>query len=71
MNYKLSLILLLAGLAVLFVVQNVAVVKIQFLFWSLQMSRSLLTIFLLAIGIAIGWFLHSYVRYRETHQPRR
>ena len=31
-NYKLLLILILAGLAVLFIIQNVAVVEIQFLF---------------------------------------
>lgn len=64
MNYKLFLILLLAGLAVLFIVQNVAVVEIQFLFWSIQLSRSLLVFFLLAIGIIIGWFLRGYLKYR-------
>jgi putative membrane protein len=65
MNHKLILILILAGLAVLFIIQNVAVVKIQFLFWSIQMSRSLLIFLLLTIGIIIGWFLHSYLKYRK------
>jgi len=65
MNYKLILILMLAGLAVLFIIQNVAVVEIKFLFWSIQMSRSLLIFFLLAIGITIGWFLNSYHKYRK------
>ena len=65
MNYKLIFILILAGLAVLFLIQNVAVVEIQFLFWSIQMSRSLLIFFLLAIGIIIGWFLHSYFKHRK------
>jgi uncharacterized integral membrane protein len=65
MNYKLILILILGGLTVLFIIQNVAVVEIQFLFWSIQISRSLLIFFLLAIGIVIGWFLHGYTKYRK------
>ena len=65
MHYKLIVILSLAGLAVLFIIQNVAVVEIQFLFWSTRMSRSLLMFLLLAIGIIMGWFLHSYLKYRK------
>lgn len=65
MNYKLILSLILAGLILLFIIQNVAVVEIQFLFWSIQMFRSLLIFFLLAIGIIIGWFLHGYLKQRK------
>jgi len=66
MNSKLLLILTLAGLAVLFIIQNVAVVEIQFLFWSARMPRSLMMFLLLALGIIIGWFLHGYVKYRKA-----
>lgn len=65
MKYKLLLILILAGLAVLFIVQNVAVAEIHFLFWSIQMSRSLLMFLFLTIGIIMGWSLHGYFRYRK------
>ncbi len=65
MNFKLILILILAGLTVLFIIQNVTVVEIQFLFWSIQMSRSLLMFLLLAIGIIIGWFLHGYLKHKK------
>lgn len=65
MNHKLILMLVLAGLSVLFIIQNVAVVEIQFLFWSIQMSRSLLMFLMLAIGVIIGWFLHSYLKYQK------
>jgi len=64
MNYKLILILTLAGLAVLFIIQNIAIVEISFLFWTVQMSRALLMFFLVAIGIIIGWFLHSFFNHR-------
>ncbi len=59
MNTKLVISLILAGLAVLFIIQNVTVVDIRFLFWTLSMSRALLMFFLLAIGVVIGWSLHS------------
>ena len=65
MNYKLVTVLTLAGLAVLFIIQNVTVVEIKFLFWSLQMSRALLMFGLLTIGVLIGWFLHSYLNHRR------
>lgn len=65
MNYKIVLILILVFLAVLFIIQNVALVEVQFLFWSIQMSRSLLMFLLVAIGIIIGWFLHSFFKHRR------
>jgi len=67
MNYKMLLALILSGLVVLFVIQNVAVVEIQFLFWSTQMPRSLLIFLLLSLGVIIGWFLHGYVKH-DKHE---
>jgi uncharacterized integral membrane protein len=66
MNIKLVLILILASLAVIFLTQNVAVVEVSFLFWSISMSRALLIFFTLVIGFIIGWFLHSYLSYRKS-----
>ena len=54
--------LTLVSLAGLFIIQNVAIVEIQFLFWSLRMPRSLLVLMLLAVGAAIGWILRGYVK---------
>lgn len=66
MNNKMIIGLVLAGLAVLFIIQNVAVVEIRFLFWTFAMSRSLFMIFLLVIGIVVGWLLNSYYHHRKT-----
>ncbi|HOO90254.1 MAG TPA: LapA family protein [Syntrophales bacterium] len=60
MNVKLILALVLAGLVVLFIIQNVTVVEIRFLFWTLSMSRALLMFFVLTVGVVIGWSLHSF-----------
>jgi len=65
MSHRLIVILSLVGLVALFIIQNVAMVEIQFLFWSVQMSRSLMMILLLAIGIIIGWFLHGHFSNRK------
>ena len=70
MNFKLALGLILAGLAVLFIIQNVAVAEIRFLFWTLSMSRSLLMFFILAIGIVLGWLLHSYIMHRQEEKKK-
>ena len=65
MPLKLILSLLLAGLAVLFVVQNVTVVEVRFLLWGLHMTLSLLIFLLFAGGLIVGWLLHSYWVYRR------
>jgi uncharacterized integral membrane protein len=62
MNIKIISIIALIVLVVLFIVQNISIVEITFLFWSLQMSRALLIFFLLTIGIAIGWLLHAHFK---------
>lgn len=68
MSNKLIISLVLAGLAVIFVIQNVSVVEIRFLFWTFAMSRSLFMIFLLAIGIIVGWLLHSYYLHQTSRK---
>jgi uncharacterized integral membrane protein len=55
MNFKAYIGLALMLLAVIFIVQNVAVVEIQFLLWKISTSRSLMIFIVLAIGIVIGW----------------
>jgi uncharacterized integral membrane protein len=66
MNIKLTLLLILSSLAVVFIAQNVAVVEIGFLYWRASMSIALLIFFTLMIGFLLGWFLHSYLLYRKS-----
>ena len=65
MHFKLILSLIVAGLAVLFVVQNVTAVEVRFLIWGLPMTLSLLIFLLFSGGILVGWLLHSYWAYRR------
>ena len=66
MNFKLILTLAMAGMAVLFIIQNVTVVDMKFLFWTLSMSRTLLMSLILSVGIILGWLLHSYFKRSKT-----
>ena len=65
MNFKITLVVILACLALIFVAQNIEVVTVRFLFWEMSMSRAILLFFSLLIGFIIGWFLNSYLSYRK------
>jgi putative membrane protein len=54
MSFQLVAILILVGLAAIFIIQNVAAVEVSFLFWSIAMSRALLIVFALVIGFVSG-----------------
>lgn len=69
MKHKLIAVLILACLVVLFIIQNVAIVEVQFLFWSLQISKSLLMFLLFAVGIITGWIMNGYLKYRQRKSP--
>jgi len=47
----------LSGLVLLFVVQNLAVVEVNLLFWSIQMPRALLVAIIFLVGLAVGFLL--------------
>lgn len=67
-NTKLVVSLVAACLVVVFILQNMTAVKVNFLFWSLSMSRSLLILVFVAVGVLVGWLLHGYVAFRHKHK---
>jgi len=60
MNVKLSIGLVLLLLLLIFIVQNAVVVELHFLFWTLSMSRSLIILFSIFLGVVLGWFLSGF-----------
>ena len=52
---KWIVLMVLAGLLTIFTVQNVEVVEVRLLFWSLEMSRAIMLLAVLAIGMVLGW----------------
>lgn len=67
-NIRLVFSLILIGLIVVFSIQNVAEVEVQFLFWSFTTRRAFLIFAVLAIGILVGWVLHSMHRRSRTRE---
>jgi uncharacterized integral membrane protein len=65
MNFKITLVVVLVVLALIFLLQNIAAVSVSFLFWDISMSLAVLIFFCLLIGFVIGWFLKSYLSYRK------
>ena len=65
MSLKLIAGLVLAGLVVVFAIQNAEPVEFRFLTWSFALSRALMMFTLLAIGMLLGWMLHALSSYRE------
>lgn len=68
MNRKAKLILMgvMALIVVIFLLQNLTVVEVQFLFWSLPMSRALFMFLFLLVGLVAGWLLHSIYHNRRS-----
>jgi uncharacterized integral membrane protein len=65
MNLMIVLMVIVACLALVFTVQNVAAVTVSIFFWDISLSLALLIFFILAIGFIAGWFLHIFIAYRK------
>ena len=60
-----SLLLIIAVL--IFSIQNIAAVEIQFLLWSFSVPRALLIAILLTTGFIIGMLFYSIAFRRKRH----
>lgn len=66
MNLKIIFLIVVACLAVVFIIQNVAAVTVSIFFWEISLSLALLIFFVLAMGFVLGWFLHSFSAYQKV-----
>lgn len=57
MSARNIVIIILVALFVLFVVQNTRTVDVRLLFWTVSMSRALMLLGTLLIGLLAGWLL--------------
>ncbi len=64
------LFILLIGVVLVFVIQNTQVVEVKFLFWKMAMSRALILLITLAIGLVGGWLL-TLPKHRLEKKDRR
>jgi len=54
MNWKISVILILLMLVIIFTLQNYEVVQVKFLFWQFEASRAIVLFLTMLIGFVIG-----------------
>ena len=62
MNLKLIILVIALVCIGIFVFQNITVVQVQFLFWRLEASRSIIYLSLFLIGVVAGWIGKSMRR---------
>lgn len=62
MKPKTIIAIVLAVLALVIVVQNTQIVTVQFFFWRLYMSRIILILIMLVIGVVIGYSIGKIPR---------
>ena len=70
MKFKQILNLVIVCFVLIFVFQNTVIVKIRFLFWSVSMSRSLLILVFVGMGIIIGWLLNNHFSIKKKLQKK-
>ena len=68
MRFKLIASGILLTLLVIFALQNIAIVELNFLFWSVDLPRSMLLFVVLLVGFSIGWTLNAVL---EIGRPRK
>jgi uncharacterized integral membrane protein len=66
MKAKLIISIILAGLAVIFIFQNVAGVEFRFFFWTLSMSMAMAMFLIFSLGIITGWLLRGTFSRRKS-----
>lgn len=61
MNFKNISLLILLALFIIVCIQNVEIISVQFLFWKAEISKLLLLIITLIIGILIGMIIPGFL----------
>jgi uncharacterized integral membrane protein len=57
-------------LVIIFMIQNVQVVEIKFLAWTVTISRALMALIVFIFGIFIGWVVRS-IGYRKKRREEQ
>lgn len=65
MSTKTIVILIIALIILLLIIQNLDIIGIDLLFWSIQVSLLLIILFPFLLGIIFGWILGSLYRKKK------
>ncbi|MDG4811630.1 lipopolysaccharide assembly protein LapA domain-containing protein [Hydrogenovibrio sp. 3SP14C1] len=68
-NAKSILSIILITLSVIFLLQNMVTVRIEFLIWSLAVPRALMVVILIGIGFIIGLLVSNFSNHSKLPNP--
>jgi len=68
-NTKSIVSITLITLSVIFLLQNMVTVRIEFLMWSLAVPRALLVVILIGIGFIIGLLFSNFSNHHKLPNP--
>ncbi len=62
------ILLFLSAVVLIFVMQNLTIVEIDFLFWSMRVPRALLIFLVFVIGGAVGFLIDQSTTQSSDHE---
>lgn len=71
LNPRIIVAIVLAALAVVFIVQNTHDVAIKFLFWEFTFGMWFALLIALVLGLLLGWGLHVYQGRRKRKAAKK
>jgi putative membrane protein len=58
--------LVIGVLVIVFILQNIEIVQVTFLAWTISVNRALMVLVVFAVGVILGWLIGSIGRRRRA-----
>ena len=71
MNFKNIILMILLALFIIVCIQNVEIIPVHFLFWKVEISKLLLLIITLVVGMLIGMMIPGFFTKYEKENPTK
>ena len=71
MNFKNIILMILLALFIIVCIQNVEIIPVHFLFWKVEISKLLLLIITLVVGMLIGMMIPGFFTKSEKEESNR
>jgi len=71
MNFKNISLMILLALFIIVCIQNVEIIPVHFLFWKVEISKLLLLIITLVVGMLIGMMIPGFFTKSEKENPTK
>ena len=71
MNFKNIILMILLALFIIVCIQNVEIIPVHFLFWKVEISKLLLLIITLVVGMLIGMMIPGFFTKSEKEKSNK